>query len=237
MSASSSRPRTPSSAPAEGEEASASRIVDAWCAMDHTYAFLTADHALIEATRGVRTLIAECLLREPVAAGRDLLHAFAALGRMMADKDASPTLAASSVDGLVHALAECRGLFASSRDVPLRDFILPARAAMMETYVHTRRLALHDEAMRAWDYPACVVPLEEGYVAIAAGHPDEDAEALQGWASRVAQGAARDGVRRAIVSGGDRPVAAILEALQLSGIELMAGYHRKPTKPPEARPR
>jgi hypothetical protein len=190
-----------------------SSIVDAWCAIDHTHTVLPADHDVVDATRALRTLIVASIQREPAVDDRDLLHAFGALGRMIAHGDGSPTLAAASLDGLLEALARNDATAYASA----------ARAAMVESYVHARLASVRAEAMRAWDYPACVVPMEKGCIAIAAGYPEGD-DALEEWAARVAQGAALSGVRRGVVAGSERAVEAIAGAFAVAGIELVERY-------------
>jgi hypothetical protein len=190
-----------------------SPVVDAWCELDHAHAVLPADHGVIEATRSLRALILASLQREPAVDDRDLLHAFGAMGRMIAEGAGSPTLATASVDGLLGAL----------RPKDASRYAVAARAAMVESYVHTRLAGVRTEAMKAWDYPACVVPMEKGCIAIAAGYPDGD-DALEDWAARVAQGAALSGVRRGVVAGSERAVDAIAGAFAVAGIELVERY-------------
>ena len=208
-------------------------IVDGWCHADLGYAFLTADSDVIEATRGIRALIVEALLASPGSADRDLLHGFAALGRMMAERNASPTLVTSSVDGLREALAVAA---AGPRDLSSSAYVVPGRAAMVESYVHVRTTTIQEDAVRAWEYPACAVPLEDGSLAVAAGHPDGDLDALAGWASRVAQAATLSGARRVVASGTEAALGALEEALDVAGIELRRrptarGAKVRPTKP------
>ena len=204
-------------ADAERESAAANALVDAWCRHDHAAAFLAADHAIIESTRALRRLLAESVLAaapEPQASviPRDLVHAFGAIGRAIADGGGSPTLAAVTIDGLVAALRDTTKLPVDTA------FATAARGAMVESYVHSTRRALEDDARRAWEYPACAVPLADGTVAIAAGHPLEDDEALGAWASRAASALALAGVRRVVVTGPEAAVAALRDALDVAGV-------------------
>jgi hypothetical protein len=64
--------------------------------------------------------------------------------------------------------------------------------------------------------------LHEASVAIVAGYPEDDADALAAWASRVARQAARAGVRRAVVSGSPAAEAALAEALEVAGVQRLA---------------
>ena len=76
--------------------------------------------------------------------------------------------------------------------------------------------------MQSWEYPSCAVPLGEAALAIAAGHPSDDEEVVGAWAARVAKAAAMSGIRRAVVAGGERARAALLDAFGLVGIEVHA---------------
>jgi hypothetical protein len=207
------------------------RVVDAWCAEDHAHAFLEADHGVIERSRSLRALVVERATREPTSIGRDVLHAFASLGRVMAEQGGSPTLAASSIDGLITA-----SRVASEDSEPARDLQALAtagRAAMMEGYVHALGALAREHLAKSWAYPACAVPLQDGLVAIAAGHPADDDEALAAWASQVAHGVTRAGARRAIACGPEKAVKALEEALDLAGVERL---HRLPAIPVSPRP-
>jgi hypothetical protein len=76
--------------------------------------------------------------------------------------------------------------------------------------------AARQEALAAWEFPHCVVPLGADAVAVAAGYPSDDAEAIAEWAARVARAIAVRGLRKAFVAGPH--AAAIAEALSLTGI-------------------
>jgi len=218
----------PAHSPASGADSEAAALVDTWCKVDHDHAFLPADHDVIEATRPLRGLILEALFRDPGTTERDLLHAFGALGRITAERGGSPTLAAASVDGIVAAL----------RPRELADEVtLPARAAMVESYVHATGIQSREEARRAWAPPACIVGVEDGLIAIAAGHPVDDAEALADWASKVAHAATLSGARRAVVSGSEAAVQALEEALDLAGVARVERGLTASKKPAPARPR
>ena len=67
------------------------------------------------------------------------------------------------------------------------------------------------EASGQWEFPRCAVPLEDSAIALAAGYPDDDEDALAAWASRVANGVARAGYRRAVLAGSERLGCAALE--------------------------
>jgi hypothetical protein len=184
------------------------RLVEAWCARDRTHAFVETDLEVIESTAAARAFAA------------DRLHAFGILGRMVAERGGSPTLAATMVDGARQALdsldAPSNFPRVSSVDAA---WVMPARAALVESFVAARQQSIRTEATMRWEYPRCAVGLHEASVAIAAGYPEDDAEALTAWASRVAHGAALAGVRRAVVSGSRAAQAALAEALEIAGIE------------------
>ncbi len=208
------------------------RVVDTWCKLDHQSAFLAADHEVIEATRPLRALIASSLLeaRDRAPIDRDLGHAFGAIGRAVAEGHGSPTLAAVTVDSLLLALGEPAAPTSGQRHA----FASAARSAIFESFAFVTRATLHDDANRRWEYPACVVGLADGAVAIAAGHPVDDEEALVGWASRVAHALALSGVRRAVVSGSEKAVLAVLDALDLAGVaatQTHPGRKAEPTRP------
>lgn len=180
-------------------------LVDAWCALDHALAFSRADHEAIEATRGPRAFVVE-RMQVP---GRDLFHACAMLGRQLAELGATPSLAARTMDG---ALAAVTALDPNAAGA--------ARAALLEGFVAARTEEAMSSADGRWEYPGCAVPLEEAQVAIAAGFPEEDEDALAAWAARVASAVARSGYRRAVLAGGERACAALVDALELAGVKV-----------------
>jgi hypothetical protein len=208
-------------------------IVEAWCEMDHGLAFLASDHDAVEATRALRALVVESLLHDPDCKGRDVLHAFGSVGRVVAERGGSPTLAASTIDGLLAALTSV-GIAPGASGYP---FATPARAAVAESYVLARGAACRAEAVQAWEYPACAVPVTDELIAIAAGYPDDDDEALAGWASRVVRGITVGGMRKAVLSGSAKAIAALEDALELAGIERVERRTRGATRGPVGRPR
>ncbi len=219
----------------DSPDRAATRITDAWCKLDHDHAFVPTDHDAIEATRPLRLLVVESLLCEPGSIGRDLLHAFGALGRIIAEQGGSPTLAVSSVDGLLAAMGSLNVVLGEGDRVRSYAFAIGGRAAMAESYVLAVKAAGREEALRGWEYPACVVPVDDGLVAIAAGCPDDDNDALTSWASRVARGVTVSGARRAVLSGSRRAILALEDALELAGVECVE--RRAPTAPVAPGPR
>ena len=145
------------------------------------------------------------------SADHDSLHAWAVLGRVLADAGASPTLAAHTVDAL--------------RDVALRGgssatWAAGARAALVEAYVAAQRERAELRMAESWRFPRCVVRLDERTAAVAAYFPDEDADATIRWADEVAAGLARMGIRSVHAEGSARARAALADALTSFDIAL-----------------
>jgi hypothetical protein len=184
----------------------------AWREHDIARAIHPADRAAIGATDSARTLVLELFSRSEGHA-RDLYNAGARLGRLLADAGASPSLAATTIDGAISAL-EATG-------VAIDDtLVAPLRASVAEGYlagvVESERFA----ARRAWEYPACAVRLDRETAAIAASFPDADAEALGDWAARTALAASKDGVKTAVLSGPEAPRAELASAFSTIGIDV-----------------
>jgi hypothetical protein len=185
-----------------------SEIVAKWCARDHGRALTPEDHAVIDASVAARTLVVE---RTGVGLG-DFFSACAVLGRLIADRGGSPTLAAVTIDGVGEAMGVA--------DAP---WMASARAAVAEGFAGARDEMAKRVAEAAWEYPRCVAKLADGAIAIAAGFPDDDADAVAAWAARVAHDAALAHVRRAVVDGAAPACAAVVDALSLAGIETTSG--------------
>ncbi|HEX3343808.1 MAG TPA: hypothetical protein VHS09_04510 [Polyangiaceae bacterium] len=184
-------------------------LVAAWSAKDRTRAVLPADRALVDASATIRALIVDLVL----AGGPEdeLYDACAVLGRLVAQRGGSPTLASATLDHAADVL--------DARSAP---WLVPGRAAVSEGFAATLVEAAQLEAMRTWEFPSCAVPLGQAALAICAGHPSDDDEVLAAWAARVANAAALAGVRRAVLSGGERASAALVDALSVVGIEVNA---------------
>jgi hypothetical protein len=184
-------------------------VLRAWADKDRAGAVLPADREIVEASESPRALIVELA----IAGGTEdeLYDACLMWGRLVGHRGGSPTFASSSLD---HA-AEALGTRSAA-------WLPAARAAVAEGFVAAMVEDTRDDAMRSWEYPSCVVPLGEAALAIAAGHPSDDEEVLAAWAARIAKAAAMSGVRRAVVAGGERARAALLDALGLVGIEVHA---------------
>jgi hypothetical protein len=185
-----------------------SEIVAAWTARDHARALIREDHAVIDASGAARALVVE---RIGVGLG-DFFTACAVLGRLVADGGGSPTLAAVTNDGLCEAMG-----------IASAPWTAPARAAVAEGFALAQTERAKAAAEAAWEFPKCAVRLADGSIAIAAGFPDDDPDALAAWAGRIAHDAALAHVRRAVVDGRAAACAALVDALSLAGIETTRG--------------
>ena len=179
--------------------------VAAWCARDRSSAVLPVDHQAIDESTAVRAMIVE--LSRAGGSDEELYDACAVLGRLIARRGGSPTLASQTID---HA-GEVLGV----RGAP---WLVHARAALVEGFTSCLLEKALEDSMRDWEFPKCVVALSETRIAIAAGHPSTDPEILSDWASRIAKAAALQGVRRAVVSGREPARAAVEDALAVIGI-------------------
>jgi hypothetical protein len=184
-------------------------LVEAWSTKDRARSVIPADRATVDASATIRTLIVDLVL----AGGPEdeLYDACAVLGRLIAQRAGSPTLASATLDHAAEVL-----------DSRSADWVIPGRAAVVEGFAATLVEDAQRAASRSWEFPHCAVPLGQAGLAIAAGHPSEDDEVLSAWAARVARAAALAGVRRAVVSGGELASAAVIDALSVSGIEVNA---------------
>jgi hypothetical protein len=182
-------------------------IVSDWCARDRARCVLAADREIVDASTAVRALIVDLARAED--AEDELYDACAVMGRLIAQRQGSPTLASATLDHACEAMS-----------APSPPWLVPARAALAEGFAAALIESVRAEDVRSWEFPACTVPLGEAAVAITAGHPSDDDEVLAAWAGRVAKGAAAKGVRRAVVAGNDRARAAVVDALALVGIEV-----------------
>ena len=182
-------------------------LVETWSAREHAFAFLPGDHAVIDATKEPHALIVERIRGR--APHTDLFHACAVLGRLIAERGGSPTLATTAIDAARELLPELDAETART-----------ARAALAEGFGAARAEIALAQAAARWEYPGCVVPLENATVAIAAGYPEDDEDSLAGWAARVASAVARAGYRRAVLAGGEKARAQLFDALELAGVKV-----------------
>jgi hypothetical protein len=180
--------------------------VDAWCALDVTTAVLAADREAIATSLSVRSLIVDFAR----AGGKDeeIYDACAALGRVIAEHRGSGTLASSTIDNAAAVLPGCDPSWLAS-----------GRAVVVEAFTAALLEEARQDALRSWEFPACVVWLPDGCIAIAAGLPSAEAEELSAWAARIARGAALQGVRRAYIAAGPAHARrAVEEALDVVGV-------------------
>jgi hypothetical protein len=184
-------------------------VVAEWCNRDRARCVLPADREIVDASTGVRALVVD--MAATGGAEDELYDASAVMGRLIAQRGGSPTLASATLDHACEAMG-----------TPSAPWLVPARAALAEGFAAALIESVRAEDMRSWEFPACAVLLGEAAVAVTAGHPSDDDEVLAAWAGRVAKGAAAKGVRRAVVAGNDRARAAVVDALALVGIEVHA---------------
>ena len=191
-------------------------MIGLWAEADAARAIHPADHDAIRATEAARALV--LALARSDGEPRDLFTACATLGRLLAERGASPSLASATMD--------------SAADVLRSSGVAPppsaANAASIEGYVGAVVAAERAAARRAWEWPACAVPLDERTCAIAAGYPDGGEDALVAWAERVAARAAKAGVLRAVVSGEGRARDELEAALAVVGVEVIAKLGAEP---------
>lgn len=180
--------------------------LEAWAKLDSARALHPSDHRVLVDAEPVRSLVLELLT---AGAERDLWNACARLGRVMAEAGASPSLASATIDHAAMAV----GLADPAR-------IAPARASLVEGYVASVRDTERTSSAAAWDYPSCVVSLEDGVAAVACGHPTDDADALTVWAEGVARGLRRTHVKRAVLAGSEAARSELASVLELIGIAL-----------------
>jgi hypothetical protein len=177
-----------------------------WSEADRRSGPSPADRGVVDSTASIRMLIVEIALRQ--GPDEELYDACAVLGRLIADGGGSTSLAATCVDHACAALGDLTPPWAPG-----------ARAAMAEGFVRALVEGARKAGQASWDFPACAVRLDATTLAVAAGHPSDDEETLATWAGRAARAAACEGVRRAFVSGRDRPRAALVDAFAIVGID------------------
>ena len=167
------------------------------------------DRRAIAATENARSSVLE-------HSGPDALHAWGILGRLLAEADASPTLATRMVDGLLDATS---GGEPDGADASL------ARATLLEAFVVARREAIEQRLADRWRFPRCVVRIDDTTAAVAASYPSDDPDELARWADEVASGLAKLGVRRVHVDGDSLGQVALADALSVTGIDLVRPRH------------
>ena len=195
------------------------RALAAWREHDTKHALHGADREAIRIADAPRALVLELLAR-PGGASRDLYNACARLGRLLADAGASPSLAVATIDGAALALEGLGVACAVER-------LSPARASVAEGYFAVVIEGERTSARRAWDYPACAVRVSTDTVAIVAGYPADDGEALADWSARVALAVSREGYKHAVVAGSEAAKAELGQALAMLGVGLASSAENK----------
>jgi hypothetical protein len=185
----------------------AAEHAQAWTAELASGSISEADRHAVTVSESARSLVIERL----GSAGHDSLHAWASLGRVLADAGASPTLAAHTVDALREV---------SSGSVAGVTWCRAARAALIEAYVAAKRERTELRIAEAWRFPRCVVRLDARHAAVAAHYPDDDDDAIVRWADEVAAGLAKMGIRCVHAEGSARARAALADALASVDIDL-----------------
>lgn len=182
-------------------------ILSAWTEADARCAVLRADRAVITEMASVRAHVVELVTSG--AEDDEIFDACAVLGRLVARRHGSPTLAASMIDHAAEALSASGAAW-----------VAPARATVVEAFSADLVAQGVDDAVRTWEFPHCVVPLGGGSIAVAGGYPGDD-EAVAAWAARVAQSAALDGVRQATIAGPEPTRRALAEAFAVVGVRVV----------------
>ncbi len=196
-----------------GEPTERAALVAAWCELDRNAGVLPADREIVDASRSMRTVIAD--FASAGGTDEEIYDTCALLGRFIAVHGGSPTLASRTID---HA-----GIVFDAVDAA---WVVPARAAVAEGFTYALLEKVQHEALRSWEFPRCAVGLPDEAIAIAAGYPSDDPEELREWAARVAKAAALQGIRRAHVAGPDAARDAVLDALDLVGIAVAGPLRR-----------
>jgi hypothetical protein len=194
------------------------RALAAWREHDAKHALHGADREAIQSTDAARALVLELLARP--GPGRDLYNACARLGRLLADAGASPSLAVATIDGAAQALAD----LGNTCDV---ERLSPARASVAEGYFAVVIEGERASARRVWEYPACAVRVTKDRVAIVAGYPTDDGEALADWSARVALAVSRAGYKHAVLAGSEAAKAELGQALSMVGVQLAASVEHQ----------
>ncbi len=151
-----------------------------------------------------RALASTASLRERLGAAteldNDVLYLAAALGRLLAQEGASPTLAATVLEGL--------------SGLPNAAVL---RATLFEAFVATSREHWSASARSAWEFPGCAVEIGDGVFAVVAGLDDDETE-LSEWADRVASRLLKAKARDVVLSGRNLARTKLMESLGLIGI-------------------
>jgi hypothetical protein len=184
-------------------------LVASWCDLDRRIVVGAADQEIILASVSLRADIARFALTG--GTDEEIYDACASLGRLIAHRGGSPTLASATIDHAGDALG-----------VRPAAWLAAGRAALLEGFTRALLERVQQDALSSWDFPRCAVALSDDTIAVAAGVPSDDPEILGEWAARVAKAAALQGVRKAFVAGPDGARAALEDAFDVVGIEVSA---------------
>ena len=167
-----------------------------------------------------RAIAATAALRERLeaAAGSvglddDAHNLAAALGRVLAQAGASPTLAGTILEPLV-----------------LGSVAAVLRGALLEAYITAREERRAQDATLSWEMPGCAVALGGGRIAVCANPPHED-DAASAWADRTAASLVKRRVKEVVLSGEGSPRARLEESLLLVGIRFVSEAKEPPDGP------
>lgn len=162
------------------------------------------DERAVAATEALRSGLAESHAEGLSTTERTNLAA--AIGRVLAECGATPTLAATLLD-----------------DESLR-------AALCETYVRAREDLRAEADASRWELPGCAVRLGPDRFAVCANPPHED-DAAVAWADRTAAGLVKLGARVVVVSGSGSPRKHLEDALALVGARVEPEASADPPRP------
>jgi hypothetical protein len=192
-------------------------VVSAWQDADREHIAGAPDARSVVRSEGARALIVERALSS--APAHEWFTAWLRYGRLLAEEDASTTLALATLGSLERVLPEVLAL-------------PPGGPAMLEGYVSVVRERLRVAADRDWDPPRCVVPTGRDSAAVCLP-PFEERDRAATWAEDVARLLAKRGVRT-VACEGTGPVREELDdALAQRGISIdVGGRHVQPGAAP-----
>jgi hypothetical protein len=192
---------------------STEKLLSEWMERDRAAAWLPDDRRALEDTASLRLLCLE--LFRSAADSPDLYNACIRFGGTLAERGASPTLAACALDG-ARTILEKDGQ--SVADGTWRA----ARAALLEGYVRVTRENAERASYAAWEPPRCFIVVEPGLAAVAASHPAGDADVLTPWAGRIAGALLLRGIKRAVIGGDGLAQKIVLQSVTEAGIAATA---------------
>jgi hypothetical protein len=195
---------------AERERDQAAALADAWEKNDESMAAVALDRAAATEARGRRELVCDLLLTD--APPRELLTALHAYGRLLAERGASPSVLSVTIEGARAAVGE---KYAAALGPS-------ARAAVTEGYFAAAREAFGEEALHAWDPPACIARIGDDAFAVAAHLPTREPDDVDAWVTRIARWLVARKAARVVVDGDPELVREVCDAVRLAGIDVVA---------------